>query len=494
MASILGAGKVEGSMRAVICAAGSGSRWNHYLGTRKHLAPIDGEPILHRTVRLLRECGITDIRLTYHPEHPYTDVPGVTHTKATFTPEATTARKMTWPWWADGGDGDGLTLLMLGDVFYTADAIRIMTTPIEGWHQFGRLRPSATTGKPGAEMYGWQFHARDHREFIAAIEAVDAARSQGVQTHVDWSLYSHMTGHDISTPPSEIRDWGRHVEIPDDGTDDFDFPDDYERFMFTFLLRSARRVWEADFHQPWFHARLEEMGLVHKLHRKPWEFAAIAQAVRDRYQTGRPGLRAIGFGVGKEPLPAWLAAQGFDVVATDRPDPGVWLERQHSRGFDDLRRLAICPEETFRQRVTYEALDMNAIPEHHKQGQYDLTWSAGTFEHLGGIDQGLAFFREQMKCLRPGGIAIHTTEYNFADNVNTINSPDICVFRQRDLLALTHALQQQGDRLWPIDLRPGTTAADLHVDQHPYQQEPHLSMAIGPCAFTSVLLIAARGI
>ena len=41
-------------MRIVILCAGDATRWGGYLGLPKHLVPIHGEPLLHRTVRLLR--------------------------------------------------------------------------------------------------------------------------------------------------------------------------------------------------------------------------------------------------------------------------------------------------------------------------------------------------------------------------------------------------------------------------------------------------------
>ena len=44
-------------MRYVIMADGRGTRWNNYMGVPKHLALVDGEPVLGRTVRLLREIA-----------------------------------------------------------------------------------------------------------------------------------------------------------------------------------------------------------------------------------------------------------------------------------------------------------------------------------------------------------------------------------------------------------------------------------------------------
>jgi hypothetical protein len=124
---------------------------------------------------------------------------------------------------------------------------------------------------------------------------------------------------------------------------------------------------------------------------------------------------------------------------------------------------------------------------------FDFTWSASCFEHLGGIKSGIEFFLKQMQCLKPGGVAVHTTEYLTSGNEETLDSPNLCFFRQRDLLELTHRMAAQGDRLWGIDLTPGDWPHDKHVDQPPYGPEPHLNLQMGPFKFTSVLLIGMRG-
>src|SRR5690606_26071821 len=38
--------------RAIVIAAGEATRWNRYLGVDKHFIEIEGEPIIHRIVRL----------------------------------------------------------------------------------------------------------------------------------------------------------------------------------------------------------------------------------------------------------------------------------------------------------------------------------------------------------------------------------------------------------------------------------------------------------
>jgi hypothetical protein len=135
---------------------------------------------------------------------------------------------------------------------------------------------------------------------------------------------------------------------------------------------------------------------------------------------------------------------------------------------------------------------MNAIPR-ALDGQFDMTWSASCFEHLGSISKGLDFFESQMRCLKPGGFAVHTTEYCANSNEKTINADNLCFFRQKDLLELTHRLARNGDQLWPINLVAGVLPADTDVDRERTRIEPHLLLELGGVIFTSVLLIGMRG-
>ena len=55
-------------MKYIIMAAGKGTRWNNYLGVPKHLIEINGETLLARTTRLLKENGIKDYIITSSDE------------------------------------------------------------------------------------------------------------------------------------------------------------------------------------------------------------------------------------------------------------------------------------------------------------------------------------------------------------------------------------------------------------------------------------------
>ena len=250
-----------------------------------------------------------------------------------------------------------------------------------------------------------------------------------------------------------------------------------------------------DFEAAWLRARAAEMREPFKVHRKLWEFALIAQAFEER--VGRPGAVAVGFGVGHEPLPAWLAGRGASVVATDLPSDAEdrWTTSgQHAEGRDGLRFNEICSREQF-DAIEFRQVDMRAIPDDLLRGEADFTWSAGSFEHLGSIEAGLEFFCRAMRCLKPGGVAVHTTEYNYAAKRGgpTCNKADIVLFRAEDFEELARRLRAQGDELMPIDLALGDTQADRSVDAPPYRDEPHLRCRVGSWLTTSVALVALRG-
>jgi 2-polyprenyl-3-methyl-5-hydroxy-6-metoxy-1,4-benzoquinol methylase len=181
-------------------------------------------------------------------------------------------------------------------------------------------------------------------------------------------------------------------------------------------------------------------------HRKQWEFVYLLQVLEVAGMLA-PGRRGLGFGCGREPLAALMASRGCDVLATDLDAATAaghgWIETdQHAARLEDLNDRGICPADVFAQRAQYRAVDMNAIPDDLKE--FDFVWSSCAFEHLGSLEHGLAFVRRAMRCLRPGGIAVHTTEFNLSSNLRTLESPDLSVFRRQDIERLFRQLEAEG--------------------------------------------------
>jgi hypothetical protein len=86
---------------------------------------------------------------------------------------------------------------------------------------------------------------------------------------------------------------------------------------------------------------------------------------------------------------------------------------------------------------------MNHIPS-HLADRFDFCWSTCSFEHLGSLEHGLRFVENSIGTLKVGGIAVHTTEFNLSSDADTLESPNLSVYRRRDIEKLVKALEQAG--------------------------------------------------
>ena len=228
-------------------------------------------------------------------------------------------------------------------------------------------------------------------------------------------------------------------------------------------------------------------------HRKVWEFIYV-KAVFDYYGLLNPGRRLLGFGIGQEPLPAAFAGRGASVLATDAPSETIanmgWdTTNQHASSLEQLYRWEIVSKEDFERLVSFEPLDMHAIPAHLTD--FDGCWSACALEHLGSIDHGLDFIESSLRTLKPGGVAVHTTEFNLSSNAETFDRDYLAIYRRQDFERLVARLVEQGHFVAPLNLHPGTTAVDEHIDLPPYAL-PHLKLEVAGFVTTSFGLIVVK--
>jgi len=230
------------------------------------------------------------------------------------------------------------------------------------------------------------------------------------------------------------------------------------------------------------------------MHRKQWEHSFVIQALYERGVLS-PGKRGLGFAVGQEPLPALFASFGCRILATDldaadRRSTKWARSGQHAGGMHDLNVHGQCEPARFEQLVDFRSVDMNDIPA--DLTGFDFTWSSCSFEHCGSIELGQRFVREQMKCLRPGGVAVHTTEFNLSSNDDTITEGGTVIFRRRDMEAIIHTLVDGGHHVEPLNLNPGRGEFDRFVDQPPYRSDRHLRLALSCFVATSIGLIIQK--
>lgn len=233
-----------------------------------------------------------------------------------------------------------------------------------------------------------------------------------------------------------------------------------------------------------------------RLHRKQWEFVFIVHALHERGYLQTPN-KGIGFGVGKEPLPALFAALGCKITATDlatitAQELGWATSEQHAASCADLNQRGLCESSLFQQQVDFQVVDMNSIPTH--LNGYDFCWSSCALEHLGSINNGLTFILRSLDTLRPGGLAVHTTELNLTSNSTTVDNNRSCVlFRRKDIELLISQLRNLGHHVEEPDFSTCDSELDRHVDMPPYSDEQHIRLNLNNFDCTSIGLIIRKG-
>lgn len=217
-------------MRVIIRCAGSGERWGDHLGVPKHLAPLCGEPVLHRAVRLVTELApdadvrvvvpsLTDRRYLVPGSRRVTDRP----TPANGDLDKVASSRHLW-------DRDGRTVLLWGDTWWGIETLAdVLTRPLDAPHTWLR----ATAGG-GGEVFAFAFEAEHLPRVDAALDrALDAHHAGelangghlGLPVRGGWALYRALRGaawdaggdHGGSTI---VTDW----------TEDMDTPRDWDRW------------------------------------------------------------------------------------------------------------------------------------------------------------------------------------------------------------------------------------------------------------------------
>jgi SAM-dependent methyltransferase len=264
---------------------------------------------------------------------------------------------------------------------------------------------------------------------------------------------------------------------------------------------------QADVERPWMRHWFQVLGIGAAYHRKSWESAFVLQALWEAGMLA-PGRRGLGFAVGREPLPSIFVARGAEVLATDLDARDTRAEswastNQNAARVEDLFRPRLVDHDAFVAHCAFRAVDMNAIPP-DLAGGFDFVWSTCSFEHLGSIARGLDFVVAAMDCLKPGGVAVHTTEFRLdgagprLDNWNTV------LFARPDMEALAQRLAARGHRMAPIDYGPGEGVLDNYIDVPPFGRQrteglapflaPHLRLSVDGIPATSIgLVIRAAG-
>jgi SAM-dependent methyltransferase len=248
------------------------------------------------------------------------------------------------------------------------------------------------------------------------------------------------------------------------------------------------------FAKVWSAMEFEGRSPVYK-HRKMWEWCAIAQVLEERGQL-RKGKRGCGFAVGQEPLSSLFAAFGADILATDlQADPSdMWaVTGQQVQVLDQIHWPNLIPLEDFKSRVRFEPADMRDLASLPNES-FDFLWSSCSLEHLGTLEDGLVFIEKSTDLLKPGGVAVHTTEYNVSSLDKTLETGPNVIYRQRDLLELQERLRRRSATLHDLRFDAGESGPDRDYDRPPYYTtgRHHIKLELDGFVTTSILLVITR--
>jgi 2-polyprenyl-3-methyl-5-hydroxy-6-metoxy-1,4-benzoquinol methylase len=266
---------------------------------------------------------------------------------------------------------------------------------------------------------------------------------------------------------------------------------------------------QVDLESAWCAYWCAELKIPVVFHRKVWEFVYLLQALAENGLL-EPGRRGLGFGCGEEPLASYLAARGVHTMVTDlssdEASAAGWQQTgQHLGALESAYMPNLVKREAFDACVTHRIVDMNAIPA--DLVAYDFCWSICALEHLGSIEQAMQFVRNAMATLKPGGVAIHTTEFNFLNDGETLDNWPTVLPQRRHFEALAESLRAEGHEVAPLDFNVGDKPLDRFIDIPPYPGDGgqklermgahgdsnHLKLSIDGFASTCFGLIIRKG-
>jgi 2-polyprenyl-3-methyl-5-hydroxy-6-metoxy-1,4-benzoquinol methylase len=270
-------------------------------------------------------------------------------------------------------------------------------------------------------------------------------------------------------------------------------------------LRSKAST-QADIESDWvaYWAAQMKTGVIY--HRKLWEACYVLQAIHYHGHM-TPLAKGLGFGCGEETLPSYLAARGVAITMTDLPPADarskLWAETgQHTATLEKAFKSNLVDYESFTRNVTLRYVDMTDIPDDLRD--YDFCWSMCALEHLGSIANGLNFIENSLKTIKPGGLAVHTTEFNCLNERETIDNWSYVLFQRKHLLDITERLRARGHYVAELDFDIGNEVLDRFIDVPPYPHQlseavretwsggPHLKVEVDGFVFTCFGLIIRK--
>ena len=207
-------------MKYIIMCGGTYQQWD----TPRQLIKVKGEPIVARTIRLLKENGIKDIAISSNnPVFESFGVPVLHHTN---NYNAAGFNDFTGYWCEAFYPTDEPVCYLFGDVVFSPEAIKtIIETDTDDVMFFGSAPPFAPEyRKPWGEPFA--FKVQNQKHFRESIEDVKRLYLEGKfkRKPIAWELWQVITGGTLN-----VIDWNSFVVI-NDYTCDIDYPEEAIEF------------------------------------------------------------------------------------------------------------------------------------------------------------------------------------------------------------------------------------------------------------------------
>ena len=209
-----------GKMKYIIMCGGTYTAWS----TPRQLIEVGGEPVVARTIRLLREAAIDDIAISSNNEVFWQfGVPVLQHENSY---QAAGYNKSTGHWCDAFYPTEEPVCYIFGDVVFSPEAIRtIVDTETDDIMFFGSSPPfSLAYRKRWAEPFALKVADPEHlKRAVKEVKRLDAL-GRFNRKPIMWELWNVILGRDLNS-----IDYKSYVAI-NDYTCDIDYKEDADLF------------------------------------------------------------------------------------------------------------------------------------------------------------------------------------------------------------------------------------------------------------------------
>ena len=200
-------------MKYIIMAGGDYKQWE----TPRQLTEVKGEPLIARTIRLLRECGIEDIAISSN-NHIFKKfgVPVLSHDNH-YT--AYVYNHMDGYWCNCFYPMDEPACYIFGDVLFSPEAIKaIVSTETDDIMLFGSKPPFAPEYpkqyiEPFAFKVANQKHLHDACDEVKSLDAMGVFNRKPIAWEL-WSVITHSAPNKINKSYTAINDYTCDIDNP----------------------------------------------------------------------------------------------------------------------------------------------------------------------------------------------------------------------------------------------------------------------------------------